>query len=129
MTDTSFVCDESRLPVVVVQWPSTWRDLQEMEAALATMSACRRHGQVAFVIDVRAAHRPSTLERAVIARVMRDRQHDRGASNVVALALVTESLTAQGFLLALSWLAGRPYPMESFRTLDAAIAWAAGHKA
>lgn len=112
--------------MVVVRWPSAWRDLAELESALQEMSNSRRFGHVAYVVDVRGVGRPTTEERSVIARFMRERRRERGDDNLRAFALVSDSLAARGFLLALGWLVGAPCPMEPFADLDAAIAWAQG---
>ncbi len=110
--------------MIVVRWPSAWRDLAELESALNEMSNCRRFGRVAFVVDVRGTPRPTTDQRASIARFMRERRRERGGENLRAFALVSDSMAARGFLLALGWLVGGPCPMEPFSDLELAIAWA-----
>lgn len=124
MESVAFRCDHALLPVVVVRWPSAWRDLDELRAALNQMSDSRRFGRIAYVVDVRGVRRPTSEERAVIATFMRERRRERGDNNLQGFALVSDSLTARGFLLALGWLVGGPCPMEAFADLDSAIAWA-----
>lgn len=122
-----FSCDESLLPVVVVRLPAQWRDADELADALDAMNRCRRHKNVAFVVDARAAARPTSEERALIASAMRDGEK-KTPTAVTAFALVTNSaLAGSGVLLALRWLAPQAYPMEAFDDLDAAVAWSRSH--
>ena len=124
MSDVTFHIDASRLPVLVARWPSTWASMIACESALQEMAACRRHGRIAWVVDVRASSKPSMQERGLIAAFLR--QLREGDSDVGGFAVVSTSKTARGVMLALNWLARRPYPIEPFADIDSAIAWAAG---
>lgn len=122
MDVVAFQIDESRLPVVVVRWPSSWRSMADCQTALAEMATCCRHGAISFVIDVRASATPSQEERGLIAAFLRDLQA-RGAE-VDGFGVVSSSRTARGVMLAVNWLARRAYRLEPFADVEAAVLWA-----
>jgi hypothetical protein len=117
--------DRRRYPLVVMRFGRTFSDAawQEMAAHLVELV---HKGPYGLVSDTRGSAIPTPLQRRWVSRYYEG--HDREIrANMLAAAVVGDSVIARGVLTALQWLRPMPHPLRVVATLSEGEEWVLGH--
>jgi hypothetical protein len=117
--------DRRRYPLVVLHIGRTYSEAawEEMGARLVEL-VCQ--GPYGLISDTRGSAIPTPLQRRWVSRYYE--RYDREVrANLLAAAVVGDSLVARGVLTALQWLRPLPHPLRVFATLSDGEEWVLGH--
>jgi hypothetical protein len=117
--------DRRRYPLVVMRFGKTFSDAawQEMAAQLVELV---RQGPYGLLNDTRGSAIPTPLQRRWVSRYYEE--HDREIrANLLAAAVVGDSMVARGVLTALQWFRPLPHPLQVFATLSDGEEWVLRH--
>jgi hypothetical protein len=107
--------DRRRYPLVVVHIGRTYSEAAWSEMA-AHLVELVRQGPYGLVSDTRGSAIPTPLQRRWVSRYYAE--HDRDVrKNLLAAAVVADSMIARGVLTALQWVRPMPHPLQVFATL------------
>jgi hypothetical protein len=117
--------DRRRYPLVVMRFGRTFSDAawQEMAEHLVDLV---KQGPYGLVSDTRGSATPTPLQRRWVSRYYAE--HDREIrANLLAAAVVGDSVIARGVLTALQWLRPLPHPLQVVATLSEGEEWVLKH--
>jgi hypothetical protein len=115
--------DRSHWPLFRVTMPKAGLDDRELEQHLQTVERAFLDGQrFALLIDARGAKPLLPKQRILLGRMLQ-RCFQRDPHVLAGLAVVLTSAIERGVLTAITWAAGRTYPLRTFETPEAAVSW------
>lgn len=93
---------------------------------LASLVALTAQGPYGLLSDTRGSAIPTPLQRRWVSQYYEE--HERQIrTNLLAAAVVGDSVLARGVLTALQWLRPLPHPVQVVATLSDGEQWVLGH--
>lgn len=115
--------DRSEWPLLRIRMPAAGLSPSELDAHLEVLRALFSNGErFAFIIDARGAKPLEARQRQALGRLLKG-SFVRDPLVVAGIGVVLSSALERGILTAVTWAAGRTYPMRAFATPEEAASW------